>query len=251
MMPTPQEVAQDAVRELARLGRPLGAFDPGRYFRATDPVKFHGVPTAEVRTMARTIDRLYGAAWKISGAMAFADVLMRSEYIDEKALGIEVVARHRREFNRSLLARWKRWLATAPSGNWATTDGICGSLVGRLLVREPRLARTVAAWAADRRLWVRRASAVALIPLLRNGSQLDLGYAVARRLHPDDHDLIQKAVGWMLREAGKADMARLERYLRDNGPRIPRTTVRYAIERFAVPKRRTLLAITRGYVDGR
>jgi 3-methyladenine DNA glycosylase AlkD len=57
--------------------------------------------------------------------------------------------------------------------------------------------------------------------------------------------LLQKAVGWMLREAGKVDDVRLERYLRANGPSIPRTTVRYAIERFPSAKRRELLAVTR------
>ena len=57
-------------------------------------------------------------------------------------------------------------------------------------------------------------------------------YAIARRLHADREDLIQKAVGWALREAGKTDMPRLERYLRANGAAIPRTTLRYAIERF-------------------
>ena len=61
---------------------------------------------------------------------------------------------------------------------------------------------------------------------------LDLVYDIAQRLHADREDLIQKAVGWALREAGKTDMPRLERYLRANGAAIPRTTLRYAIERF-------------------
>ena len=69
-------------------------------------------------------------------------------------------------------------------------------------------------------------------------------------LHDDDEDLIQKAVGWMLREAGKADQPRLERYLRANGPSIPRTTLRYAIERFPDGKRRALLAATRAGTRG-
>jgi 3-methyladenine DNA glycosylase AlkD len=68
---------------------------------------------------------------------------------------------------------------------------------------------------------------------------------VARQLHPDSEDLIQKAVGWTLREAGKTDMDRLERYLIRHGARIPRTTVRYAIERFPPEKRRSLLVATK------
>jgi 3-methyladenine DNA glycosylase AlkD len=100
------------------------------------------------------------------------------------------------------------------------------------------------AWSRDRNMWVRRASAVSLIPSLRRGAALDAGYAIAARLHPDREDLIQKAVGWMLREAGKTDMPRLERYLVANGAHIPRTTLRYAIERFAEAKRREILVVT-------
>jgi 3-methyladenine DNA glycosylase AlkD len=74
---------------------------------------------------------------------------------------------------------------------------------------------------------------------------LDEAYAVATRLRSDPEDLIQKAVGWMLRESGKADPARLERYLRSNGHLLARTTVRYAIERFPREKRRALLEATR------
>ena len=74
---------------------------------------------------------------------------------------------------------------------------------------------------------------------------LDLVYEIAKRLHGDREDLIQKAVGWTLREAGKTDLARLERYLRANGARIPRLTLRYAIERFPPAKRAALLKETR------
>jgi 3-methyladenine DNA glycosylase AlkD len=100
-------------------------------------------------------------------------------------------------------------------------------------------------WARDRNMWVRRAAAVGLIPSIRRGLARDLGYEIAQRLHADEEDLIQKAVGWLLSEAGKIDRPRLERYLRAKGAAIPRTTLRYAIERFPERKRRALLAATR------
>ena len=141
---------------------------------------------------------------------------------------------------------WKQWLAENHSANWATTDAICGSLIGPLLVAEPTLVARMPAWSRHPNMWVRRASMVALIPSVRKGAMLDVAYGIARRLHADREDLIQKAAGWMLREAGKTDPIRLERYLRAHGAIIPRTTVRYAIERFPPSKRRQLLAATRG-----
>jgi 3-methyladenine DNA glycosylase AlkD len=177
--------------------------------------------------------------------MRLADELIRDPYLETKAVGIEVVARYHRSFESRLLARWKRWLAANRSANWATTDAICGTLIGPLLASRPELIPQVCGWATHRNLWVRRAAAVALIPPVRRGLALERAYDVAQQLHPDGHDLIQKAVGWMLREAGKQDPARLERYLRASGPAIPRTTLRYAIERFPAAKRRALLAATR------
>ena len=62
----------------------------------------------------------------------------------------------------------------------------------------------------------------------------------------DREDLAHKAVGWLLREAGRTDRARLERYLLAHGPAIPRTSLRYAIEHFPPRERRRLLEATRG-----
>jgi 3-methyladenine DNA glycosylase AlkD len=164
-------------------------------------------------------------------------------------VGVELTARYAREFTPRLLPVWKGWLADGYSANWATTDAICGSLIGPLLRSQPSLATTMRSWTRHRSLWVRRASAVALVPCARRGVALDVAYDVAQRLHADGHDLIQKAVGWLLREAGKTDPARLQRYLLQHGRLIPRTTVRYAIERMAPRVRKALLERTRG--DGR
>jgi len=177
--------------------------------------------------------------------MTLADGLISDPYLETKSVGIEVLARFRRSFTPRLLPRWKQWLARNYSANWATTDTICGMLIGPLLVQYPELAARLRAWSTDHNMWVRRASIVGLIPLARKGMALDLVYENARMLHSDKEDLIQKAVGWALREAGKADLTRLEQYLMENGPAIPRTTVRYAIERFPEPRRRKLLEGTR------
>ncbi len=230
---------------LRKLARPAGAFDAARYFRGDHGLRFYNVGTAAVRSLARAISLANRDDWTVDEATRFADALMRDPYLETKGIGIEVVARYRRSFAPRLLSPWKRWLAGNLSTNWATTDLICGTLIGPLVVDHPELIPVVAGWATHRNMWVRRASAVALIPAVRGGQALDVAYEVARALHHDEEDLIQKAVGWMLREAGKQDAARLERYLRAEGGRIPRTTVRYAIERFPAGKRRALLAVTR------
>ena len=227
------------------MARPAGEFDSSRYFRGPVDLGFYNVGTAAMRTLARSIHDQHKGEWSIDEAMALADMLIEDRHLEAKSVGIEVVARYRRDFTPALLARWKRWLAGNHASNWATTDAICGSLIGPLILQHPELGARLRVWAGDRNMWVRRASIVGLIPRARRGESLDLVYEIARRLHGDEEDLIQKAVGWTLREAGKTDMARLERYLRTNGATIPRTTLRYAIERFPEQKRRALLKETK------
>ena len=230
---------------LKRLARPAGDFDASRYFRGDHDLGFYNVGTTAVRALARSIYDDQREAWTVDDAMRLADQLIADRYLEVKGVGIELVGRYRRDFTPSLLPQWKEWLARNDSANWATTDAICGMLLGPLLVRHPAAASKLAAWSTHRNMWVRRASVVALIPLARQGRVLDLLYANAKRLHGDRHDLIHKAVGWALREAGKADAVRLERYLRANAAQIPRTTLRYAIERYPKSKRLELLRVTR------
>lgn len=233
------------------MARPADAVDATRYFRGDDDLAFYNVGTDRMRALARQIHEAHRDRWSIADALQFADILIRDRYLDVKSIGIEVLALRRGAFTPRLLPAFKRWLAEIRSSNWATTDAICCYLIGPLLVAHPALAARVAGWARHPNMWVRRASIVGLIPLVRQGLALDLAYTAARALHADEEDLIQKAVGWTLREAGKADQARLERYLRKNGRMIPRTTLRYAIERMSPSKRRALLKDTRARGSGR
>jgi 3-methyladenine DNA glycosylase AlkD len=238
-------VAASARRALAAKARPAGTFDASRYFRGGGDLGFYNVGTPVVRAMGRAIARAHRDDWSIDQVVAFSESLIADRYLEVKGLAIEVLACWRREFTPGLLAVWKRWLARGDAANWATTDAICGMLIGPLLVKHPALAPSTAAWTRHRSLWVRRAAAVGILALVRRGEALDQAYAVASALHHDREDLIAKAAGWLLREAGRADRVRLERYLRKNGARIPRTTIRYAIEHFPADQRRELLRVTR------
>lgn len=230
---------------LKRLSRPVGEFNPERYFRGGVDLRFYNVGTPQMRALAVEIHAAIRDRWTVAAATRFAAALMRDRYLETKAVGIEVLARYRGSFTSSLLPEWKHWLSDDRATNWATTDAMCGSLIGPLLADHPELLPEIRDWARHRNLWVRRAAIVSLIVPMRRGYAVGQTYETAQVLHRDGEDLIQKAVGWALREAGKRDQPRLERYLRQHGGSIPRTTLRYAIERFPESTRRDLLAATR------
>jgi 3-methyladenine DNA glycosylase AlkD len=227
------------------MSRSSGDFDASRYFRGDHRLRFYNIGASHLRLLSREIHLAQRERWTLKEAIAFADLLMPDPYLEVKAVGLEVVARYRRDFTPTLLGQCKRWLANGYAANWATTDEMCGVLIGPVLLTHPELIPRMRGWSAHRNMWVRRASIVGLLPPVRRGSThaVDLVYEIAKRLHSDPNDLIHKAVGWALREAGKIDSQRLERYLRANVRVIPRTTFRYAIERFTALRRRELLVI--------
>ena len=235
--------ATAARRALKNMARPAGEFDASRYFRGDHDLGFYNTGTSNMRALSREIFAAHRDRWNVDDALEFADRLMPDRYLEVKSVGLEVLGRYQKDFTPRVLAQCKRWLSKNHSSNWATTDEMCGVVIGPLLVRHPTLIRNMRVWSRHKNMWVRRASIVGLLYPIRRGHTLDLAYEIAKRLHSDGEDLIQKAVGWGLREAGKVDSARLEKYLRANVRAIPRTTFRYAIERFEPNKRKQLLMI--------
>ncbi len=127
---------------------------------------------------------------------------------------------------------------TRAINNWDLVDSSAREIVGQhLLVRSRQpLYRLV----RSRSLWERRIAILATFAFLRTGDTAD-SYAIAELLLGDPDDLIHKAVGWMLREAGKTSQPALLHFLETHYTRIPRTTLRYAIEKLPEEQRKRIL----------
>jgi 3-methyladenine DNA glycosylase AlkD len=214
------------------------------YFKAYEKLRFFGVDTPTVRRMASAIRKTDAPDWQLRDAVAFADLMIAEPQLEAKVLGICVLGKFRGAFTPALLQHARRWLARHCT-DWASTDALCGEVVGPLLVRHPDAVPRLRRWRRSHHLYVRRASAVALIPAVRAGQALDDAYEAALVLGGEPHHLLQKASGWLLREAGKSDIRRLEAFLRQHGPRLSRTTIGYAVERFDAPTRTAIMAATR------
>jgi 3-methyladenine DNA glycosylase AlkD len=122
--------------------------------------------------------------------------------------------------------------------NWDLVDLSAPKIVGPYL--EDRSRRALYRLVCSRNLWERRIAILATFPYIREGEFKDT-LALAEALLDDDHDLMHKAVGWMLREVGKKDVRTLEGFIKKNHQRMPRTALRYAVERFPEAKRKKYL----------
>ena len=125
--------------------------------------------------------------------------------------------------------------------NWDLVDLSAPNIVGEYLLEHPELKKILEKLANSKNLWEKRIAIVATFSFIRKEKYLDYVLKISRILLKDKHDLIHKAVGWMLRELGKRDLLALECFIRTYYKDIPRTTLRYAIEKFPEKKRKAYL----------
>jgi 3-methyladenine DNA glycosylase AlkD len=121
--------------------------------------------------------------------------------------------------------------------NWDLVDLSAPNILGAHLVDRDGRRRLLYRLAGSENVWERRIAIVATHHFIRNGDFSDT-LKIAEMLLQDRHDLIHKAVGWMLREVGKRDAADEEEFLEKHCSVMPRTMLRYAIERLSERKRR-------------
>jgi 3-methyladenine DNA glycosylase AlkD len=162
--------------------------------------------------------------------------LLKSSVHEERLLALLILIR---KYNRGDKAEKKkiyglylkstRWI-----NNWDLVDLSAPNIVGDFLMKRSR--EPLYRLACSPSLWERRIAILATFQFIKN-HQFDETLRIGKILISDQEDLIHKSVGWMLREVGKRDSAAEESFLREQYRQMPRTMLRYAIERFPAAKR--------------
>ena len=135
-------------------------------------------------------------------------------------------------FTESDFTRFESWLKKYVD-NWGRCDTFCAGFFGKLILMYPDLVKKTRKWTKSKNRWLRRASAVILIPSLKKDKQLDNAFEVADILLLDNDDMVQKGYGWMLKVAADKHMDEVYQYVLRHKAEMPRTALRYAIEKMS------------------
>ncbi len=238
--------AGTAQRRLRSLADPKVAAILARFFK-TGPGqygegdRFIGVKVPASRKVAKEFKRL---------PLTEVECLLHLEIHEERLLALVIlVGQFEKGDDAGRKAIYDLYLAnTRHINNWDLVDLSAPQIVGGYL--ETRSRKPLDRLAKSASLWERRISILATHWFIRHGDLADT-IRIAEKLLSDKEDLIHKAVGWMLREVGKRDVAVLEEFLGQHCRVMPRTMLRYAIERFSEERRRAYLDSTVRKVGGR
>lgn len=217
--------------ERARVSRSFFKTGTGEYGEGD---KFLGVSVPDTRRLVRTYRRL---------SLDEIESLLTSSWHEERLLGLLILVD---QFKRATTEQEEKnivdfYLAhTACVNNWDLVDTSAPAILGGWLLHRSREILTELAHSSV--LWERRIAVVATLTFIREKSSEEL-FRLTKILINDTEDLIQKALGWMLREVGKkCGEEVLNEFLKEQKHRLPRTALRYAIERHSEEKRKSFLS---------
>lgn len=220
-------------REVRRAGNPRQAALLQRFFKTgpgeyAEGDRFVGLMVPDTRQLARAHRDL---------PLSTVKTLLRSGLHEVRLLALLIlVDRYGRGSAAERAAIYRLYCSMADRiNNWDLVDLSAPRIIGPHL--ENRSRRPLYRWIHSPNLWQRRIAVLATFHFINRGDFRD-ALALAHDRLADPHDLMHKAVGWMLREIGKRDERSLTHFLDRHYPRMPRTMLRYSLERLAPARRR-------------
>ena len=199
-----------------------------RYFK--ESVKLYGVKATQVQAIAK---KYYGSHIKKmdkTQLLKLCEQLWQSGYMEETFVACHWTEKFTKQFTPEDFLILEKWVMNYIN-NWASCDTFCNHTIGDLLMMYPQLIERVKPLAKSDNRWVRRAAAVSLIIPAREGLFHNHIIDIATLLLTDNDDMVQKGYGWMLKAASQANQELVFNFVMSNKANMPRTALRYAIEK--------------------
>ena len=240
-------VAGEAVvakKDLSKFRNDAKSHDLQRFFQ-TGPGQygegdlFLGVSVPQIRMVA-----------KIHSEMPLVEVekLLESKYHEERFCALVILTNQfksseNKMYRKRIYDFYVQKIKSGRVNNWDLIDVPGSQIAGHLLTIDNPL-EVLRKYAKSKNLWLRRAAIIFTFPFIREGD-MNITLAISKDLLKDSHDLIHKATGWALREVGKKDIVVLRSFLHNHAKDMPRTMLRYAIEKLPTQERKRWLLLSK------
>lgn len=230
---------------LARLRSELAAHVDPRYRQGAlnyfrEPVDLWGVRAPQVKQMARTAYHEV-KTWPPTARDEFAAELWASGKLEEASIAIYVYRRFSKQFAAREFRLFERWMDRYVD-SWANCDGVSSWLLAAAIENEPALIQRLPAWTRSRNRWKRRAAAVSLLQEAKQGRHTGAILDIAARLLDDPDDMVQKGLGWVLKEAYPKRPREVAAFLKPHAAGAPRLVLRIAAEKMNARDRAAVLS---------
>lgn len=230
--------AKDIDRQLRALADPKFQEGQSRFFQ--HEVDCYGVRTQALKGVVASVAREI-RNWPPGQRNELMEELWRLGKLESGTLVCHIYRRFARQCGAAEFRLFERWIDKHVR-NWAHTDGVASWLLAACIRNEPALREQLLPWTSARNRWKRRASAVALLQEGKAGRHLTTIFEVADRLIDERDDMVEKGVGWLLKETYPAKPREVVAFLLPRRQRASRTTLRYAAEKMSTADRARVLA---------
>jgi 3-methyladenine DNA glycosylase AlkD len=194
-----------------------------------EQIKFYGVKSAIVHKISKDHFKVVKGKTKFE-IFDLCEKLWQSGYIEESFIACNWSYFLHRNYEPADFKTFEKWVGTYVS-NWASCDTLCNHTIGEFIEMYPEYVAQLKLFTKSDNRWMRRAAAVTLIIPAKKGKFLKDILEIADLLLLDKDDLVQKGYGWMLKAASRAHEREIFMYVMKNISVMPRTALRYAIEK--------------------
>jgi 3-methyladenine DNA glycosylase AlkD len=231
---TKNEIIEQVRRELIEKADEHTKATYHRYFKE-DTIAY-GVKSALVEKTAAACHPVIKKLGK-QETFRICEELLKSDYMEEAFVAANWAYYFNKEYEPEDFYVFEKWVENYIN-NWAKCDTLCNHTIGAVVEHYPQLLENLKHWARSENRWVKRAAAVTLIIPAKKGKFLKDIFEIADILLLDKDDLVQKGYGWLLKDASKVYQEDIFNYVMKHKKVMPRTALRYAIERMPAELRK-------------
>ena len=200
-----------------------------RFFKEGEQAKVYGVRMVEIHKLGKAFYKQIKDMPKHE-IFEICEGLWKSAYLEEAVIASIITESMHKEYEPSDFKVFEHWVKDYVN-NWADCDTLCNHTIGTFIMMYPQYLDELKKWANSPNRWEKRASAVTLIIPARKGMFLKDIFEIADILLLDKDDMVQKGYGWMLKAASEAHQKEVFDYVVSKKAVMPRTALRYAIEK--------------------